>query len=82
MLGWDHPALFVELDDSALRRLGSSVSVLIAWLGDQGYEPYRLTAQGPQGPLKAAQVLARQREKGYVDGFFLPQGHVPSGTSE
>ena len=60
------PALFVELDDGALRLQGSSADELMAFLSERGYRPYRLRRFG--APLAWTPAGGH---RGYEDVLFL-----------
>lgn len=61
------PALFIEIDDAALRKQQSTADELVAFLATYGYRPYRLRRLGrpqPITPLALGYV-------GYEDVLFL-----------
>ncbi len=62
-----HPALFIEVDDDALRMQGATVHELIAFLAGFSYRPYRLTRFGAPQPIPA-ESLGRGS---YEDVLFL-----------
>ena len=65
------PALFVELDDCALKKFGSSSRELIESLARRGYSGHALTRRGI-GPPQLPTALAAQSAEGYIDVLFLP----------
>jgi FkbM family methyltransferase len=64
------PALFVEIDDQALREAGSSAQALMERLATLGYDPVDLHA--PQRRLRMDEVQGACGELGYADILFLP----------
>lgn len=64
------PALFVEIDDQALRDAGSGAAALVDRLASLGYVPVDLHA--PQRRLRMDEVQAACGELGYADILFLP----------
>ncbi len=66
------PALFIEVDDKALRRLDASAALLIETVQALGYTAHRLEKRGVSpvlDPTALAPVLAGE---GYLDLLFLP----------
>lgn len=70
VLGRDHPALFVEVDDEGLRGFGSSARELFETVAGLGYEPHRLTRSGIEAAA-ANTLLAGSAAGSYVDVLFL-----------
>lgn len=66
----DHPALFVELDDTSLRRLGASAAELIETLAELGYRPHRLRRTGIGSAEPTAELVAASR-RDYIDVLFM-----------
>jgi FkbM family methyltransferase len=61
------PALFIEIDDAALRRQGSHADELVEFLAGLGYQAYSLRRFGAPKP-----VLSRKLGRnGYEDVLFL-----------
>lgn len=69
------PALFVEVDDAALRIQQSSADELVQFLAAHGYLPYRLARTGPPRRLPT-QGLGREH---YEDVLFLNE-HGPEAV--
>jgi FkbM family methyltransferase len=65
------PAIFVEVHDPSLVRLGSSRRELISALIALGYGGHRLTRSGV-GPREDPEELIEQSSVGYIDVLFLP----------
>jgi FkbM family methyltransferase len=65
------PAIFVEIHEPSLTRLGSSRRELIATLEGLGYDGHRLNRSGV-GPRQAPEDLIEQSSAGYIDVLFLP----------
>jgi FkbM family methyltransferase len=65
------PALFIELDENALRKFGTSVSAILNHLSQYGYETYWLRPTGKHNKADAAEISARVDQNGYVDVLFL-----------
>jgi FkbM family methyltransferase len=65
------PALFVEVDDDALTRFGSSSAELIERLATLGYTGHMLTRRGI-GPAEEAEAIAAESSVAYRDVLFLP----------
>lgn len=65
------PAIFVEVHEPSLTRLGSSRHELIATLVALGYSGHRLTRSGI-GAREAPEALIERSSRGYIDVLFLP----------
>jgi len=65
-----HPALFVEIDEAALKRQQSGADEIISLLGEFGYRPHRLQRSGPPQAVSPT-GLGRGR---YEDILFLARG--------
>ena len=71
LIAQHRPAIFAEVHEPSLMRLGSSRRELIAALGALGYGGRRLTRSGigrPEDP----EELIEQSSAGYIDVLFLP----------
>jgi FkbM family methyltransferase len=68
------PALFVELSEEGLNKFGSSVTEILKYLAELGYEAFWLMAEGPHARAPDADVHARIARNGYVDVLFLNAG--------
>ncbi len=73
------PALFVEIDDDALRKFGSSAEVLVTHLQDAGYEMHELIKSGPPRLLPRDRLLAQLTSGSYLDVLFIATGE-PKNT--
>jgi len=74
--GWQliktqHPALFIECDDSALQGFGSSAAALIHRMSEAGYRIHEVGHAGISTVLTPEQALARQVAGSYTDFLFL-----------
>ena len=67
----DHPAILVELDDEALRQMGSSAERVVTLLVDWGYGIQRLGKDSPTGRVPVAEVLGTCRNGRYGDWLFV-----------
>jgi hypothetical protein len=67
------PAVFVELDDDALRSLGSSAEELIASVVGLGYTAHALTRNGIGPPEPVERLVAKSAAGSYSDVLFLPE---------
>jgi FkbM family methyltransferase len=67
MLERCHPALFIEVDDAALRGQGSSAKELVNFLALRGYQAHRLRRFGRIEPI----ALSDLGRDGYEDVLFL-----------
>jgi hypothetical protein len=65
------PALFIELSEEGLGRLGSSVDEILKHLMESGYEAFWLMPAGPHVRALEADIHARVGQNGYVDVLFL-----------
>ena len=81
------PAIFVEVDDAALRELGSSAAELIGGLVDLGYTGHTLE-RGAIGEAQPPSALIAMSIDAYVDVLFLPRREAggaaqvnPGGTA-
>ncbi|HER26236.1 MAG TPA: FkbM family methyltransferase [Rhodospirillales bacterium] len=73
MLQQHRPALFVEIDDGALRQMGSGARRLLKLIAGLGYRFHTLDDKGPSSPLSVDQVLAELSTTGpYMDCLCLP----------
>ncbi|MFZ0693687.1 MAG: hypothetical protein WAN51_05995, partial [Alphaproteobacteria bacterium] len=66
------PAIFVEIDDGALREQGSSAAELVAWLRANAYEPHRIERDGKMTRLRSDDALKFAAGRPYSDFLFLP----------
>jgi FkbM family methyltransferase len=66
------PALFVEVDDRALRSFGSSARALVALVESAGYDMYELAGEGSPQKLSRERFCARLKRGSYSDVLFLP----------
>jgi FkbM family methyltransferase len=67
----DRPAIFMEVDDPSLRRLGTSAGELMAALAAMGYRGHVLGRSG-FGPDEAPEALAERSVSTYIDVLFVP----------
>jgi FkbM family methyltransferase len=74
------PALFIEIHEPSLSRLGSSRRELIDKLIDLGYDGHSLTRRGIGAREEPEQLIARSAE-GYIDVLFLPSRVVNAGRA-
>jgi FkbM family methyltransferase len=65
------PALFVEIDDNALRHQGSSAAEVVALLAQYGYRPYKLRRFNKPAAVDPAEIGTGE---GYRDLLFLAEG--------
>lgn len=73
------PALFVEIDDDALRRMGASAESLLSWLMEEGYAPHRLERSGIAPVMTVREVLDYLgKRRSYCDLLFLSVVTKPS----
>ena len=63
------PALYVEVDDEALKQQGTSAAQLVDELQAFGYRAY---APRDRTPLSARSILERTADGGYTDVLWLP----------
>lgn len=66
-----HPAIFIEIDDSALRAAGFSADSLIDSLRSQGYEMYGAEKSAVGVPLSNNDAMLRCKDIGYADFIFI-----------
>jgi FkbM family methyltransferase len=67
------PAIFIELDNHALERFGSSAEELIETLAALGYRGHKLARRGV-GPVEAPGDLVARSAESYIDVLFLAEG--------
>jgi FkbM family methyltransferase len=72
LLAADRPALFVEVDDEALRGFDSSAEELIETVLGLGYSAHTLTRRGIGPSTSAEALLANSAGGSYSDVLFLP----------
>ncbi len=65
-----HPAIFIEIDDEALREAGFSADSMIDSLRSQGYEMYGVEESAAGVPLSNDEAMLRRRGLGYADFVF------------
>jgi FkbM family methyltransferase len=70
------PALFLEVDDGALRQFGTSAAQLLGELSGLRYEFRQLSRSGREVPISLEQALAALRagERGYLDLLCVYRG--------
>jgi FkbM family methyltransferase len=68
------PTLFIELHEEGLHRFGTSVSAILEYLSQYGYEPYWLMRTGPPTKTTPAEIHLKVARIGYVDVLFLRLG--------
>jgi len=66
-----NPAIFIEIDDKALRKAGSSADDLIESLRAQGYQMYGAEKSELDVPLSNEDSRIRCRDIGYADFIFM-----------
>jgi FkbM family methyltransferase len=71
VLAKDRPALFVEVDDEALRNFGSSARELIETVVARGYVPHDLSRQGLRPIADTEALLASAAAGSYTDVVFV-----------
>jgi FkbM family methyltransferase len=64
-------ALFIELHEAGLRKFETTVSEILSYLSEYGYEAFWLTRAGAQRKASRAEIYARVARIGYVDVLFL-----------
>ena len=69
------PALFIEIDDAALRSQQSTAQEVVAFLAANDYAPYRLRRRGPPEPISTTSLGC----DGYEDVLFL-SSRAPAGV--
>lgn len=74
------PAIFVEIDDEALKQFGSSGAELIEKLAGLGYSVHTLTRRGIEAATP--QALTAKGKNAYADVLLLPEPRRPAVTAE
>jgi FkbM family methyltransferase len=72
----DHPAILVEVDDEALRQMGSSAERVVTLLMDFGYVIQRLRKNSSMGQIPMAEALKMCSNGRYVDLLFVEASSV------
>ena len=72
------PALFIEVDDRALRRFGSTAAELPQMLLATGYQMHEARAGALETPIHAARAASLMDRLGYADFVFLPEPLAPT----
>lgn len=67
----DHPAIYLELDDEALRRMGSSAERVVSRLVSLGYILLQLGKKSSVRPITAAEAIQKCRNGQYMDLLFV-----------
>lgn len=70
-LSTHNPALFVEVDERALRHFGTSFGALVDFLEARGYRMHELTRDGA-APMSREDLTTRLAHRGYLDVLFVP----------
>lgn len=70
------PALWIEIDDAALRSFGTSAEDIFSFLHDRGYKPYEIITNGPPEPVDMDRVKEITRKRKYTDILFLPAAQL------
>jgi FkbM family methyltransferase len=65
------PALFIELHEEGLNKFGTSVSAILNYLSEYGYEAYWLMRTGEHMKTNPAEIHAKVARNGYLDVLFL-----------
>ena len=68
------PALFIELDEHALNKFGTSVSAIMDHLSGYGYQPHWLSRSAPHRKATPSEIHERAARVGYIDVLFLKAG--------
>lgn len=66
------PAVYMEVDDQALKDSGSSAAALVEWMHEEGYRPHAVTGKRVSDALSMAEMRALMGKLGYADFLFLP----------
>ena len=82
MLDQLHPALFVEVDDRALRHFGSSAEALLEHMQRSGYKTHELVENGPPRELSHHRLFASLKTRSYIDVLFLPGRRLDLASNE
>jgi FkbM family methyltransferase len=65
------PAIFMEVDEAALRRMGSNAQNVLHLLGSEGYKVCRIEKGALTPPLPVEHVVSLCRSGTYVDFVFI-----------
>jgi len=82
MLDQLHPALFVEVDDRALRHFGSSAEALLEHMQRSGYKTHELVENGQPRELSHHRLFASLKTRSYIDVLFLPGRRLDLASNE
>lgn len=66
-----NPAIFIEIDDEALRQAGFSADSLIESLRSQGYKMYGAEKDAVGVPLSNDEAMFKCKDIGYADFIFI-----------
>ncbi len=75
------PALFIEIDDQALRAMGSGAVAVLAGLSARGYAPHLLGREGLSAAFIVPEAASIARRRGYAD-FLLLADSGPAARGE
>jgi FkbM family methyltransferase len=67
----DHPAIYIEIDDEALRQMGSSAKQVVTWLMDLGYVAQRLGKNSQMDQIPLPEALRMCSKGRYIDLLFV-----------
>ena len=73
------PALFVELHEEGLSKFGTSVSAILDYLSQYGYQGYWLARAGSHVKASPTEIHASVARSGYVDVLFLRENRAAIG---
>lgn len=77
----DRPAIFVELDDDALRSMGSSLARVLAWLFERDYVALK-PATGQRTQLLSGDEIGKLcSARKYIDLLFVHTSRIEGSTS-
>jgi FkbM family methyltransferase len=75
-LGSSHPAVFVELDEAALRPQGASIAQVVDFLSSRGYRAHFVSRLGVSPPVHRERLINACLQRDYTDVLFLYDGTV------
>jgi FkbM family methyltransferase len=67
----DHPAIFIELDDEALKKMGSNGERVINWILDRKYRIIKLTKNSTGITISKSEALQLCQKGKYTDLLFI-----------
>jgi FkbM family methyltransferase len=77
----NRPAIFIEIDEAALRRFGSSPEHIERQLASLGYAMYEASVATIGTPIDSSRARVIRSQLGYADFLFIPRHPAVAGDT-